>query len=119
MKLPFQCAVVLSLMAICHGSAAGAEGAAASSGELALDGELTPGWTQDDEDMLVPVWLGDDDRGALVSPMFRGTAAGIEDYVFTPDDRDCRNARGVFRIDWDEQANTVRFQLKYKKVPLR
>jgi len=46
-----------------------------------------------------------------MSPMFRGTAAGIEDYVFTPDDHDCQNARGVFRIDWDKQANTVRYQL--------
>ena len=32
----------------------------------ALDGALAPGWTQADEDLLVPVWLGDDDRGALV-----------------------------------------------------
>ena len=87
--------------------------------EPALDGSLSPGWTQADEEMLVPVWLGDDDRGALVSPMFRGAAAGIEDYVFTPPDGDCASTRGVFRIDWDAAANTVRYQVKLKKVPVR
>ena len=119
MRLPFRCAVVLLLIAGGPGSTAGAEEAAAAARELALDGELTPGWTQADEDLLVPVWLGDEARGALVSPMFRGAAAGIEDYVFTPPDGDCANARGVFRIDWDEQANTVRYQLKFKQVPVR
>lgn len=119
MRLPFRCAVVVLVVAGCPVAISAAEETTASSSELALDGALTPGWTQADEDMLVPVWLGDDDRGALVSPMFRGTAAGIEDYVFTPPDGDCANARGVFRIDWDSQANTVRYQLKYKKVPVR
>ncbi|HEX9940413.1 MAG TPA: hypothetical protein VGG03_00235 [Thermoanaerobaculia bacterium] len=108
----FTCAILLA-------TPLAAEAPRAERPAPALDGALAPGWTQADEDMLVPVWLGDDDRGALVSPMFRGTAAGIEDYVFTPPDGDCANARGVFRIDWDKQANTVRFQLKYKKVPVR
>lgn len=119
MKLPFRCAVVVLVAAGCPVAIGAAEETAASSSELALDGALTPGWTQADEDVLVPVWLGDDDRGALVSPMFRGTAAGIEDYVFTPADHDCQNSRGVFRIDWDKQTNTVRYQLKFKKVPVR
>jgi len=89
------------------------------SRQHALDGALTPGWTQADEQLLIPVWMGDDDKGSLLSPMWRGAAAGIEDYVYTPPDGDCGNAKGVFRIDWDKQANTVRYQLKYKKVPVR
>jgi hypothetical protein len=108
----FTCAILLA-------APLAADSPLAERPDLALDGALTPGWTQADEDLLVPVWLGDDDRGALVSPMFRGNSAGIEDYVFTPDDHDCQNARGVFRIDWDKEANTVRYQLKYKKVPVR
>lgn len=101
------------------GGSALAREAESPFGEHELAGALTPGWTERDEAMLVPVWLGGDDRGALLSPLFRGTAAGIEDYVFTPPDGDCKNARGVLRIDWDKAANTVRYQLKLKKVPVR
>jgi len=67
--------------------------------------------------MVAPVWLGDDNRGALVAPMWRGASDGIEDYIYAPPDGDCTGARGVFRIDWDKKANTVHYQVKYKKIP--
>src|SRR5262245_59438328 len=86
--------------------------------ELAIEGSLAHPWTRVDETLVAPIWLGDPERGALIAPMFRGASDGVEDYIFTPDDGDCQNARGVMRIDWDRRANTVRYQLKYKKVPV-
>ncbi|HEY8210471.1 MAG TPA: hypothetical protein VIG99_23475, partial [Myxococcaceae bacterium] len=74
-------------------------------------------WTSADEKLVAPVWLGDEERGALISPMYRGASDGIEDYIYAPPDGDCENARGVFRIDWDSRKNTVHYALKYKKIP--
>ncbi|HZN92930.1 MAG TPA: hypothetical protein VFB81_09490 [Myxococcales bacterium] len=119
MKLPFRSAVVLLLLAGCNVSKEGAGGTAAGSQGVTLDGSLTRGWTAADEEIRVPIWLGDEDHGALVMPMWRGAAAGIEDYIFTPPDHDCANARGLFRLDWNAATNTVRYQLKFKKVPVK
>lgn len=101
------------LFAACNGTVDGTP----ESRQLALEGALHHGWTPADEKITVPVWLGDDDRGALIAPMYRGASNGIEDYVYTPPDGDCANARGVFRIDWNSRTNKVRYQLKYKKIP--
>lgn len=93
-------------------------GSRPGSGQLALEGSLERPWTQTDEALQAPIWMGDDDIGALVMPMYRGAAVALEDYVFTPPDHDCANARGTLRIDWNRHANTVRYQIKYKKVPV-
>src|SRR5262245_18653575 len=121
MKLPFRSAAVLLCLTSCHVSKedAGRGGIAASVNGIALDGSLTRGWTAADEEIRVPIWLGDEDHGALVMPMWRGAAAGIEDYIFTPKDGDCANARALFRLDWNVATNTVRYQLKFKKVPVK
>jgi hypothetical protein len=104
---------VLALLGGCQAAESRAE-----SSQLALEGSLGQHWTPVDEALKAPIWLGDNDRGALVMPMYRGAAVGLEDYVFTPPDQDCMNARGTLRIDWNRQTNKVRYQLKYKKVPV-
>ena len=52
------------------------------SSQLAMDGSLDRVWMPSDEGLLAPIWMGDDDKGTLVMPMFRGTAVAIEDYRF-------------------------------------
>src|SRR5438045_615163 len=119
MKLPFRNAIVVFIswfVVGCHAAGDGTPETAAST-ELALNGTLDHLWTPSDDRLKAPVWLGDDDRGALISTMYRGASDGIEDYIFAPADGDCENARGVFRIDWDSKKNTVHYQLKYKKIP--
>lgn len=90
----------------------------AGMSQLVMDGSLHREWTPVDESLKAPIWMGDDDIGALVMPMFRGTAVAIEDYLFTPPDGDCGNVRGTLRIDWNSHANRVRYQIKYKNVPV-
>ncbi len=86
--------------------------------QSAIGESINHPWNHDDDKLIAPIWSGDDDRGSLVSPMYRGASAGIEDYIFTPSDGDCANARGIFRIDWDKKKNQVHYQVKYKKVPV-
>ena len=75
-------------------------------------------WTQFDEQLVAPVWSGDDDRGSLVAPLYRGAAVAMEDFVFVPPDHDCTDSRATLRIDWDSHKNQVHYQVKYKKVPV-
>ncbi len=71
-------------------------------------------WTKEDDELLAPVWKGNDDRGSLYMPLWRGVASAIEDYVPAPADGDCSTMKGTVRIDWDKQANTVRFLVKFR-----
>jgi hypothetical protein len=112
MKLPL-CLAGAFLVVGCRASDGGL-----GSRELSIEGPLAHPWTQVDETLTGVIWLGDPERGALIAPMYRGASDGVEDYIFTPDDHDCQNARGVMRIDWDRRANTVHYQVKYKKVPV-
>lgn len=75
-------------------------------------------WTAFDESLVAPIWLGDDDQGALIAPLYRGAAVAIEDFVFVPPDHDCTDARATLRVDWDSHKNQVHYQVKYKKVPI-
>jgi hypothetical protein len=77
-----------------------------------------PRWTQADEQILAPVWAGNDDQGSVYLPLWRGAAAAIEDYVFAPPDGDCRPLKGTVRVDWDSTANTVHFLVKLRGVPV-
>lgn len=73
-----------------------------------------PQWTQADDLILSPIWLGDNDKGTLYAPLWRGAFEGIEDYVYTPADGDCTKTKGTVRIDWDSAANTVNVLIKGK-----
>src|SRR6185295_6920992 len=117
MRLPFHSASAALLLFVfgCHAPEDGA--GIQNSSEFALEGTLDHAWTPDDDKLVAPIWLGDDNRGALVAPMYRGASDGIEDYVYAPPDGDCENARGVMRIDWNSKQNVVKYQLKYKKIP--
>ena len=74
-------------------------------------------WTAFDDSLVAPLWLGDDDKGALIAPLYRGAAVALEDFVFSPPDHDCTDSRATLRIDWDSHKNQVHYQIKYKKVP--
>src|SRR6185312_12971899 len=74
-------------------------------------------WMPIDDRLLGPVWTGDDDKGAVYGPLFRGGFAGMEDYIFTPDDGDCTKMKATIRVDWDKAANTVHFLLKGVHFP--
>jgi hypothetical protein len=75
-------------------------------------------WTQADCKLLAPVWTGDDDHGQLFTPLWRGVAAGMEDYVAAPPDGDCADLKGTVRLDWDRTQNTVHYTMKYIGLPV-
>lgn len=78
-----------------------------------------PRWVQADDELIAPVWRGDDDKGILYAPFVRASSAAIEDYMFAPPDGDCTRLKGTARIDWDSQHNTVHVLLKYQGMPVK
>ncbi len=95
-----------------------APGETNAQSQSTLSGSLSRVWTKKDDKLTAPVWLGNEDKGALIMPLWRGAATGIEDHLFTPPDGDCTDTRGLMRVDWNSEENTVRYQLKFKKVPV-
>jgi hypothetical protein len=73
-------------------------------------------WTEADQRVIAPRWLGDDDKGALLAPLYRGAFPGIEDLVWAPPDGDCSKRQLTVRIDWDSAANTVHYVVKGRHV---
>jgi hypothetical protein len=69
-------------------------------------------WTQADDLVIAPRFSGDDDKGALLTPLYRGAFPGIEDWVWAPPDGDCSKRRATVRYDWDSAANTVHVLVK-------
>jgi hypothetical protein len=102
------------LLAVAVLIAALAAPARAMSPAEALDDLPVLEWTEADEQLLAPIWRGNDDHGALFTPLYRGAFPGIEDYVYAPPDQDCSQQRATLRIDWDRTANTVHFLIKGK-----
>src|SRR5450755_2456173 len=51
-------------------------------------------WTSEDDQLIAPIWTGNDDKGSVYLPEYRGASVGIEDYVFAPPSGDCRNLKG-------------------------
>lgn len=90
----------------------------AAGEKRALTGSLDHPWNPEDERLSAPVWVGDDEEGALIAPLYRGAAVAVEDFVYVPPDADCTDARAVMRIDWSKRHNQVHYQIKFKKVPL-
>lgn len=70
-------------------------------------------WTKADELVLAPVYIGDDNKGSMLVPQWRGSGAAIEEYVYAPPDHDCRKLKGTVRVDWDSSKNEVRVIAKY------
>jgi hypothetical protein len=58
------------------------------------------------------VWSGDDDKGSLYTPLWRGNSPAIEDYVAAPPNGDCRQLKCTVRMDWDRAANDVSYLIK-------
>ena len=69
-------------------------------------------WTLADELIIAPIWVGDEDKGTLYTPLFRGALPGIEELVYAPRSGDCRRPKATVRVDWDKAADTVRFIIK-------
>jgi len=81
----------------------------------ALDAPPNPRWTPDDEALIAPVWRGTDAKGQLYVPLWRGALPGMEEWVYTPPNGDCRPdkyAKATIRLDWDQSTNTVHYLMK-------
>jgi len=72
-------------------------------------------WTDADCRLMSPVWTGDDNKGQLFTPLWRGVGTAFEDYVVpTPASTDIK---GTIRLDWDKAANTVHYTIKLHHAP--
>lgn len=91
---------------------------AAHRAEQALRRPPDQRWTDVDDNLIAPVWVGDDDQGAVYMPLYRGAATAIEDITYTPPDHDCRVFHATARIDWDSSTNRVNVLLKYLNIPV-
>ena len=76
-------------------------------------------WTKADDNIISTIWLGNDDKGTLYTPLFRGGFPGVEDLVYVPPSGDCSTTKTTLRIDWDRAANTVHLLVKGKGYPVR
>src|SRR5713226_3548981 len=76
-------------------------------------------WTEVDDNIIAPIWSGNDDKGYLITPLYRGAFPGIEDSVYTPPGRDCSRLRATLRSDWDSSANTVHYPVKGRNFQVR
>lgn len=74
-------------------------------------------WTPADCKVIAPIWTGNDDKGQLLLPLWRGTAAAIEDWVPPPPSGNCEGLKGTVRIDWDKSKNTVHYVVKLRGLP--
>lgn len=81
-----------------------------------LSGPGKQEWTTADCKLLAPIWTGDDDKGQLFSPLWRGTGGGIDDWV--PPFPGCSGMKGTVRIDWDRAQNTVHYRIKLNGMPV-
>src|SRR5262249_48738030 len=55
----------------------------------------TSRWTRADDDIIAPIWLGDNAKGSMYAPLWRAAAPAIEDFVPAPPDGDCRKLKGT------------------------
>jgi hypothetical protein len=76
-------------------------------------------WTRADDEIISAIWLGDDDKGTLYAPLWRGAFPGVEDYVYAPSDHDCTKAKSTLRIDWNRATNKVDILIKGRAFPRR
>ena len=83
-----------------------------------LAGPGAANWTVADCKLQSPLWTGDDDKGQLFAPLWRGTGGGIDDYVTAPPNGNCSGLKGTVRIDWNRAQNTVHYRIKLHNVPV-
>lgn len=83
-----------------------------------LNGPGRTEWTSADCKLMAPIWTGDDDKGQLFSPLWRGPGGGIDDWVPAPPSGNCDGLKGTVRIDWDRAQNTVHYRIKLSNVPV-
>jgi hypothetical protein len=91
-----------------------------AAAEKAIDQPANPNWAEADDVIIAPIWRGNDDKGAVYAPLFRGATPGLEERVYTPPDGDCTHApKGTVRVDWDKSTNTVSYTIKGKNFARR
>jgi hypothetical protein len=73
--------------------------------EPLLAQSATAVWADADENLISSIWSGNDDKGSLFAPLYRGAFVGIEDLVYTPADGDYTKTRATVWVDWDSAAN--------------
>ena len=82
-----------------------------------LAGESVSRWIDADCRLIGPIWTGDDNKGQLYSPLWRGAGGAIEDWI-PPGATFSKDSKGTVRIDWDKTANTVHFTIKLYRAPV-
>jgi hypothetical protein len=83
-----------------------------------LRGAASNRWTRADCKILSPVWTGDDSKGQLFIPLWRGVNAALEDWVAPPPSGNCEGLKGTVRVDWDKAHNTVAYTIKVINAPI-
>ncbi len=77
-----------------------------------LAGAPVSKWIDADCKLIGPVWTGDDNKGQLYSPLWRGAGGAIEDWITPLPAGYPTDPKGTVRIDWDKSANTVHYSIK-------
>ena len=75
-------------------------------------------WTRADCMVISPTWTGDDNHGQLFTPLWRGAATAIEDWVVPSPPGSYPDLKGTVRLDWDKAANTLHYTIKLHHVPI-
>jgi len=83
-----------------------------------LAGPPATKWIDADCRLIGPIWTGDDNKGQLFSPLWRGVDAAIEDWVVPVPSGSPTDLKGTVRIDWDRTADTVSYTIKLHHVPV-
>jgi hypothetical protein len=107
----------LALTGCLNRSGIGSSSEAVTTARASLDAPPNPNWTQADEELIAPIWTGNQDKGQMYTPLYRGALPGLEEYVYTPPGGDCSPMKGTVRVDWDSAADTVHFLIKGKGFP--
>lgn len=83
-----------------------------------LAGPAATRWTDADCRLIAPIWTGDDNKGQLFAPLWRGVDAGIEDWVLPVPQGSPTDPKGTVRIDWDKTTDTISYTIKLHHVPV-
>jgi hypothetical protein len=103
---------IAAALAGCMDKPFGRTSSSLTTAQTALNAPPNPTWTQADDEIIAPIWTGNDQKGQLYTPLYRGALPGIEEWVYTPRSGDCTQLKGTVRVDWDKDANTVHFLIK-------
>ena len=83
-----------------------------------LAGSPMAKWTEADCKVISPIWTGDDNKGQLLTPLWRGASTAIEDWIVPSPPGSYPDLKGTVRLDWDKATNTLHYTIKLHHVPV-